>query len=272
MNLLQELEIIKQNEYQLAEYQDLMSLTNSILDHLGSADSYLRDDLGYLTLSNWIYQKDLFSAEQLGEILSRVVSDEMWFYKIGETGTDSVFLRSFSSLVIALLLLRDNKNPFITPDEFRMILSRMVDYCQQERDLRGFVAHGGWAHAAAHVADAVDECVKHRYATAADCEQLWGALQALIRHAKAVYEAEEDERINNALFAMIETGKVSLEQVCAWLEAEEYEGSDYNESFTLRINWKHLIRSLYFRLKDNNLLGDSEESLLVIQRRFAPPY
>ncbi|ARU60178.1 hypothetical protein CBW65_03235 [Tumebacillus avium] len=270
MTLTQKLEIIKQNEYRLADGQDLIELTHEILDHLGSTDSYLRDSLGYMTLAQWIYTRDQFSPEQLREILQRVQT--MWFQSIGETNTDSVFLRSFSSLVVALVLVRDNKTPFLTEEEFRTILAQTVEYCQQERDLRGYVEHGGWAHAAAHVADVVDECVKHRAVGEVECETLWQGLCALIRNADAVYGAEEDERITNALIAMVEAGKVPLAKLCAWLEAEEFAGEDYNKSFILRINWKHLVRSLEYRLRVKNLIGDQEDRLFGVLKKFASRY
>jgi hypothetical protein len=38
---------------------------------------------------------------------------KMWFYKIGESNTDSVFMRSFTSLVITLLLKVDKDVPFL---------------------------------------------------------------------------------------------------------------------------------------------------------------
>lgn len=270
MNLTQKLEIIKQNEFRLADGQDPMELTQAILDHLGSTDSYLRDSLCYSTLAHWIYTYDVYSPEQLREILQRV--QDMWFTKIGENETDSVFLRSFSSLVVALVLARDSKSPFLTEEEFREILAGTVEYCRQERDLRGYVEHGGWAHAAAHVADVVDECVNHRTAGQAECELLWQGLSALIRNADAVYEAEEDERITNALVAMVEAGKVPLAKLCAWLEAEEFAGEDDNKSFTLRINWKHLVRSLEYRLRVKNLMGGQEDRLFGVLKKFASRY
>ncbi len=272
MTLTKKLEIIKQNGYQLEAPHDLMAITHEILDQLGSTDSYLRDELGYSTLSHWIYREDRYSAEQLREIMNRVLSDEMWFDQIGRSNDDSVFLRSFTSLVVALLLARDNKNPFLSEQEFRQIMERMIDYCQQERDLRGFVAQGGWAHAAAHVADAVDECVKHRDSTAEDCAKLWTGLSSLIRNAQEVYQAEEDERINNALIAMVETGKASVATVCSWLEAESWQRADYMESFIVRINWKHLVRSFYFGLQRAGLLGEEQARLQRIASSFASAY
>ncbi|TCP58075.1 uncharacterized protein DUF2785 [Tumebacillus sp. BK434] len=270
MNLTQELEIIKQQEYRLAAGQDLMELTHAILDQLGSTDAYLRDSLGYSTLANWLYKQDEYSLEQLREILQRVLG--VWNEGIGEKESDGVFLRSFASLVVALVLLQDNKTPFLTEEEFRTILARTVAYCQQERDFRGFVEPGGWAHAAAHVADVVDECVKHRLTGEAECELLWQGLRALIRNADFVYGAEEDERITNALLAMIDSGKVPLAKLCAWLEAEECAGESYHKSFTLRINWKHLVRSLEFRLRVHNLAGDCEDRLFGLLQKFASHY
>jgi hypothetical protein len=161
-----------------------------------------------------------------------------------------VFARSFAALVAALVLLRDNDRPFLEQAEWRRVQERLVAYAAQEADLRGLVPGRGWAHAAAHAGDALDECVRCRYATARDCEQAWRGLASLIDRAGHVYDCEEDERIAVALARMVELERVRLEKLAEWIAGQlPNDEGPFDEIRVRRTNWKHLVRSLYFRLQ-----------------------
>jgi hypothetical protein len=265
-----ELLAIQKNEYKVPEGVEPYAMVLRILDVLGVPDAELRDDLGYTVLSRWIYRQRLLTVEEMREVLQRVIGDEMLMHGLGERDTTSVFLRTFSSLVIVLVLLRDAEEEFLSREEIDAVVDRVVSYCEQEQDLRGYVEEGGWAHAAAHVADAVSTCVKHRYADAETCERLWRALAALMHRAESVYDAEEDERIGRAVRAMVSTDKIGPETLLDWLQQEtaEFAGDTYRVRMIRRTNWKHLVRSLYFGLRAEALLGETEARWLELERGF----
>ncbi|MCP4599591.1 MAG: DUF2785 domain-containing protein [Proteobacteria bacterium] len=58
-----------------------------------------------------------FDAQQLGILLNTVLDDEHLFHGLGEQGTDSVFMRSYSSLAIAVFVRHHPKHPFLTAQE-----------------------------------------------------------------------------------------------------------------------------------------------------------
>jgi hypothetical protein len=267
--LVWKLQYIKDHNYELPAGQAPFHVVREILHILGSPDPELRDRLGYQVLAHLITDQNRLTSEELRDVLTRVLSEEMLFGQIGELESDSVFRRSFSALAVALVLIRDNQHEaFLTADEVRQVAAKLIRYCEQEVDLRGYVPGSGWAHAAAHIADAIDECIRSRHTERTDCEQLWQGLRALVLNAEDVYICEEDERISIPLTAMVESGKVPLETLCGWLEQEKITDSRSMQNDIRRLNWKQVTRSLYFRLHKLGFLGDHAERLVAVQDRF----
>ncbi|HEU4964113.1 MAG TPA: DUF2785 domain-containing protein [Bacilli bacterium] len=263
---------IRENDFAVPEGTDAYEIAFEILDHLDSLDPELRDNLGMTTLGRWIYVQDRFTPEQLRAMLERVLREDLYFNGIGEVEGERVFLRSFCSLTLALMVARDNKNAFLTEDELRSVMAQVLRYCREELDLRGFHPDYGWAHAAAHVADVVDELVKSRYVTAADCLALWDGLQALVAHAPTVFSFEEDERIAFPLWAMLAEGKADVATIAGWLKnaLPEKKSVSYDRFLIHKTNLKHVTRSLYFRLRKENLLSEEAEAQLRgVQDEFA---
>jgi len=249
---------------------DEVALINEIVEELGSTDAELRDHLAYATLSNWLLKKKLLSKEPLTKLLQQAVGDDMLFHRIGEAETDTVFKRTFSSLLIALLLIRDNQEEFLSEDNVRFTMTRLIRYCELENDMRGFVEGKGWAHAAAHVADAIDECVRSRFIGRGDCHLLWNGLLALLLRAGNVYVDEEDERIATAVVAMVELGKVSVETVLSWIDGIALDAERQNRAMVQRINCKHFFRSLRSRLEYEGLLAAGDPWTRAIELKFNP--
>jgi hypothetical protein len=86
-------------DYAVPEGESLPQLVDELSAALGSTDPVLRDDVAYTTLSAWIYQQKKLDAAQL----NRLVDEWSANLKrgIGERGTDSAFLRSFSALMLS---------------------------------------------------------------------------------------------------------------------------------------------------------------------------
>lgn len=267
----EELRKIVENGYAVPEGADEYPMVQKVIQVLGSIDPELRDDLGYDILQNWLVEQSLLTKEQLEDLLVYSISDEMLLKQIGESGTDSVFLRTFSSLLIALLLIRDNRDHFLQETTFQNVMNTLVNYCKQERDFRGYVAEKGWAHAAAHVSDAIDECVRSRFTRSNDCQFLWSGLRALLENAPDVFNTEEDERIATAVTAMVELKKVSIKTICEWLNLVELPAEKEIRFRYRRINFKLFVRCLFMRLKEKGLLGEEQE-IISVEHRFNPRY
>ncbi|WP_395655925.1 DUF2785 domain-containing protein [Nocardioides sp.] len=129
----------------------LDDLTAELTRMLGDPDPALRDGTAYPTLTTWIDRgvyDDLLAGLGDGMAVGLGVG-------LGETGTDTVFRRSFSALVLGECIARDNHRPLLPGGKILEWGDRIAGWLMRERDLRGFVPGKGWAHAVAHGADAL---------------------------------------------------------------------------------------------------------------------
>lgn len=179
------------------------SLIQSMINHIGSVDSELRDKLIYGTFSTWIME-DRLTGDQLAELLD--ISLELLFKGIGENGTDTVFTRSFASLWIAAILYSDNKHDFLPEAAIEKTHEALLAYMPAEQDVRGYVPVKGWAHSVAHAADAFDELVQNPKLDAVAYPELAKALWNKIFISESVYVHAEEERLLVPLLEMMERG------------------------------------------------------------------
>ena len=163
--------------------------------------------------------------------------------------------------MIALLLARDNREPYLDKPQYDRTLDRLVRYCREEQDFRGHTGEKGWAHAAAHAADALDECAASRHADPAACRMIWNGLSALMDGARFVYQEEEDERIATALWSMLSLEKVSVHDLMEWDRERISPVRDKQLERYRAINRKQVIRSLFMRLQDGEPFGDGKNLL-----------
>jgi Protein of unknown function (DUF2785) len=133
------------------EDHSLVELTSDLTAMLGATDPNERDAIAYSTLAGWI-------SEGVYDELLAGLGDGMasgLTVGLGEDGTDTVFRRSFSVLVLAECIGRDTEQHLVPADAILRWGDRIASWYVRERDLRGFVAGRGWAHAIAHGADAL---------------------------------------------------------------------------------------------------------------------
>src|SRR6266566_10116307 len=95
------------NDYSFSDDIDSFAFAVALLSNLASTDTELRDELSYMLLAEGIIGKGKLTPEQAHDLLITTIDNEHLFFHIGESGTDSVFLRSFSNLVIAAILYSD---------------------------------------------------------------------------------------------------------------------------------------------------------------------
>ncbi|MDT0200961.1 DUF2785 domain-containing protein [Nocardioides sp. AE5] len=142
---------VRASGLRVPEDRPLDELTVELTTMLGSIDPVRRDDTAFLVLATWISRgvyDDLLAG--LGDGVATGLD-----VGLGESGTDSVFRRSFSALVMAECLRRNNKLDLLPPDRVYAWGDRLAGWLLAEQDLRGIVPGKGWAHAVAHGADAL---------------------------------------------------------------------------------------------------------------------
>ncbi|SET84721.1 Protein of uncharacterised function (DUF2785) [Lacrimispora sphenoides] len=268
--LILELRKIQENQYMVAGEQDPWDYVLQMLDHIGDTDSEFRDELIYNTFSEWIEEKESFNEEQLKYILTILMDKEHLFYQIGSDGNDSVFTRTFSALVVVLVLNRHRKKALLSIDEFIDIKDKVIEYYTSEKDLRGYVQKSEWAHAAAHGADVMDELVQCRECSEDIMKEILNAFKKILHNGTYIFHTEEDERICRVVFRIMKGNLLSNQEIINWIEElSECAGWQNNRmQYIARVNSKNFIRCLYFKtmhydstLDLINVLFHAEEKL-----------
>ncbi len=251
--LKEQLYDIADNDFALPEQAKPMERMQEMLPHLGSSDGELRDDLIYSTLATWILA-DKFEDDDLKELLRQLLTEEHLFFKLGEAGNDSVFMRSFSMLLIPLVLIQHRKRPFLMAHELRDLKVKLLDYLEREQDLRGFVAEDdkGWAHAVAHTADALDDLVQCQEMGNEELLEILHAIQRKAAEPKVVFVHAEDERLVTAVLAILGRKLLKQPDVQTWFDefvplAQQKE--PFPDCYRQAQHGKSLLRSLYFRAR-----------------------
>ncbi|HZS77566.1 MAG TPA: DUF2785 domain-containing protein [Ktedonobacteraceae bacterium] len=271
---------IVENNYRLPADIDAHAFAKALLDNLGTLDAELRDELLYLILAHAFIDDEnaqRFSTAQVEDVLLTSIDEQHLFYGIGETETDSVFMRSFSNLIVAAILFADRKQQRLSEQVVRQLQEALLHYTREERDWRGYVQGKGWAHAAAHLADTLDEIAQSRYATTADREAV---LEALAHLAKlpVPLSYEEDERLAFGAYGIIARQQQAEPFVKNWLHAfivvreETVPGGTEADvaSWVSAANAKNFLRSLYFRLLWSSKAAFLLEPILNILKKLDP--
>lgn len=260
--LILDLKKIQENQYKVAEGQNSWEYIFPMLAYIGDVDPKLRDDLIYNTFYEWLDVLELFTEEQIKYILSILMDKEHLFYQIGSDGNDSVFTRTFSMLVVVQVLNRHRKKAFLSDDEFTDIKNKLIEYYTSEKDLRGYVEKLGWAHAAAHGADVMDELVQCKECNEDIIKEILIAFKKILYNGKYIFHNEEDERISRVVFRVMKGSLLSKQTIINWLEElnECTKWQSDRMQYVARVNTKNFIRCLYFKI----MYYDSELDIINV--------
>lgn len=137
--------------FEVPSDRPLDDLTAELTTMLGSTDAEVRDGTAFPALATWIERgvyDDLLVGLGDGMVAGLSVG-------LGESGTDSVFRRSFSALILGVCIERDTRRHLVPGGKILEWGDRVATWFLRERDTRGWVDGKGWAHAIAHGADAL---------------------------------------------------------------------------------------------------------------------
>ncbi|WP_047984668.1 DUF2785 domain-containing protein [Ornithinibacillus californiensis] len=265
----------KEKNYQHPGIVNIQTLTNAMLEHVGNTDPELRDNLIYPSLTNLIIN-DIYPRPELNRILKVCLDDNHLFYKMGQDDEDAVFTRSFSSLIIAVLLFVNVQKSFITDEELDNVATKLVDYVKKEVDVRGFVEGKGWAHSIAHVADALDELAKQSQLKETRFQEIAHLILDKMCFEQDYYLFEEDERMVIPLVTMLHKGMDlsflfdKINEISNDLQ-ENYSKNSVRH-FTQRTNIKQFLRSLLLHLEVTNQQKELQDHLREVLKSINQPY
>jgi hypothetical protein len=231
----------------------LAELTAELTTMLGSADPYLRDEIAYPTLATWV-------SEGVYDELLQGLGDGMTaglVVGIGEDGTDTVFRRSFSALVLAECIERATTLPpgrAGVPEETVLRWGdRVAGWLIRERDLRGYVPGKGWAHALAHGADALGALAEAPQMGRLELTVLLDVIaDRLLLPTRARFVYSEDDRLAAATMRVLRRDLVGLDVLEPWVarlaarSQPAFESDD--DPFLVTGNVQAYLRALHLQV------------------------
>jgi len=256
---------IKENNYEVPKDINPFDVALTMLDYTGDLDGELRDSLIFSTLYTWI-MKDVFTTEEIRKLLNLSLDDNHLLYGIGEIN-DSVFTRTFSVLNVALALYKHREKSYLSKEEISIVFQKIMEYYENDKDVRGYIEGKGWAHGAAHGADAIDELVRCEEIGSDETKRILESFHKKININDYSYIHEEDERIVTAVKAILDRKIIDEEYIIEWVKGfgKINKTDKYPEDMVIHVNVKDFLRSLYFRLFEqteyNNIVNTIKEIL-----------
>jgi hypothetical protein len=260
--LKEKLSQIKGNNYLVPSDISAFDFARIMMENIGSPDPELRDLLIHRVISNWI-MNNVFTNEQLIELLNINMDDNHLFYKIGEQEDDSVFMRSFCVLNVGTIIYTHRNNKFLSETTIKSIKEILIQYYLKEKDLRGHVDDKGWADSASHGADALDEVALCASINHDDLLDILNAIKSKVCINHYTYIDFEDERITTAVVSVINRNILEHSEIKDWIKDFKNiaKTGEYHVDFRIIMNIRNFLRSLYFRLLDENNLSELIESI-----------
>jgi hypothetical protein len=152
-------------------------------------------------LTQWIYVKRIVPVDTTRALMAEWTANLA--AGLGEPGTDTVFRRSFSALMLATIAALDHAAPFLDRAEFDRLLGAALAYLRDERDVRGFDATKGWMHSVAHTADLLKFLARSRHLTPAQQAEVLRAIAGKVGAVNEVLTHGEDERLASAVLSVV---------------------------------------------------------------------
>lgn len=240
-------------------------LTRELLGMLGSPDPELRDAFAYSILEHWLHA-DLYPPDGVRALMAELAANLT--RGLGERDTDSVFLRAFSTLMLAEIIHYDNARQFLDADELRHLLELALAYLDAERDQRGWVHSKGWAHAVAHGADLLFVLAQSRHLDAGDLRRILDGIAAKLLAGGAFYVCGEDDRLARAADAAIRRDLTVRDWLAAWLDGmtaplRDFDWTDaaaVERTLDISHNVTAFVRSLFFALGTATTDGQTQDT------------
>ena len=218
------MEQIVESDHAVPEGVDPEALIPQLEDLLGVEDQLARER-SYEILEEWAVHGH-FPDDTLIALGDRMASNLT--KGLGEEGTDSVFLRSFSALVLCGPICADelfgaglggSRTAFLSSERVDAWRGAAVESLLGEKDLRAFVDGKGWAHAAAHVGDALHQFARSPHTDAAGLEQILDAISGRLRTpSDCVFVHNEGGRLMRAAYCALLRRELPTERVLSWIE------------------------------------------------------
>jgi hypothetical protein len=233
----------------------LAELTAELTRMLGDPDPDIREGIAVPTLVTWIQRgvyDDLLAG--LGDGMAaglRVGLGEVGSDRAGDVSGASdvtVFRRSWSSVVLAACIERDNGRPLVPGGKVLEWGDRLATWLLRERDLRGLVPGHGSARAIGHGADALAVLAGSPHVNRPELTVLLDVVaDRVLARTDVVFGLDEPDRLAAATMAVLRRNVLPLSVVEPWV-ARVTAAAEGRVAAAVGDNAQAFLRSLHLQL------------------------
>jgi len=237
--------------FEVPSDRPLDDLTAELTTMLGSTRPEVRDGTAFPALATWIDRgiyDDLLIGLGDGMVAGLAVG-------LGESGTDTVFRRSFSALILAACLERDNERHLLPGAKILEWGDRVATWFLAEKDSRGWVPDKGWAHAVAHGADTIGALGESPHLAGPEHALLLDILaeRVLLQPSDQPLAAGEPDRIAAAVMQILRRNTLSTDVLEPWVHRIGAAGNPFvgpadHDPYAATAGPQALLRALFVQL------------------------
>lgn len=188
--------------------------TVELVEMLGHPNPRLREDLAYPLLTTWVAEgvyDDLLAGLGAG-ILPGLR------YGLGHDRDTSVLRRSYSALMLAEIVGRDNNVRLMSPDSVLEWGDHATSWYVREQDHRGWLPEQGFANAISHGADLLAALARSRHFGRLELTVLLDVVADRVLTPTAyIWRHGEDDRLAYAVMTMLHRNALDPGIVEPWL-------------------------------------------------------
>ena len=240
-------------------------LTAELTSMLGDPDPAVREDIALATLGSWIADgvyDDLLAGLGAGMCTGLGVG-------LATPGTDDVFRRSCSALVLAEAIDRDTTMRLVSGDVILGWGDRLSSWFVREQDLRGFISGKGWAHTVAHGADALGALARSPHVGSNELTVILDVIaDRLLLPSSDFLVAGEPDRLALAVITVLRRNLLGLKLLEPWIarlasQAVPLSGVSGEHPYRVSGNVQAFLRSLQMQLALGKPHPDVRSDLLL---------
>ncbi|SOD56868.1 DUF2785 domain-containing protein [Pseudoxanthomonas wuyuanensis] len=206
------LQLLRQQEFALADDGLRDTLAMGLLDCLGDPDPALRDGIAYEGVTVWL------RAGQLSEALRGQMRDRL--YVLLDADDPEGFRQPFAALLLAEVARTDRLQPWMSGKERATMVGHAVTYLASVRDYRGFDDAQGWRHGVAHGADWLLQLALNEQVDRTQAESMLAAIASQVAPESAhAYVYGEPGRLARPVVYLAHRGLLDQAQWQAWFAA-----------------------------------------------------
>jgi len=234
--------------------RSLVEMTEDLTRMLGDPDPDVRDGIAFPTMATWIDEgvyDDLLVG--LGDGMCHGLD-----IGLGDVESDTVFRRSFSALILTECIDRTTRAALGGPNVVLRWGDKIMSWYSRERDLRGFVAGKGWAHAVAHGADALGALARSPVLGRLELTVILDVIaDRLLMPTDAFFVCGEGDRLAFATMHLLRRDVLGIDVLEPWVArlaaGAVGRGSIDRNPYMVSGNVQSYLRSLHLQLALNTV-------------------